>query len=481
MAKFNKKGTDGRVEESIRLAGGFGAKAARQDDEALLRRAVMACLLWEDLAYESGSKGALNIAGLIPKVDPETVAKIAIETRTKQKLRHVPLWMALQMLNHKDHKAYVREVLNAVIQRPDQITDAIALWLNKVKKGGKKRGQPAKLPKQFRLAIADIFPRFSEYQLAKYNRDGEVKLRDAMFLGHPKPKDNEQAEVWKKLVSGAIQPPDTWEVALSAGKDKKETWTRLITDGKLGGLALLRNLRNMNQAEVPYSVVSRGLLKLNAKWLLPLNFMAAAKATPAFVREVEEAMFRCFAQAVKLPGHTAILVDVSGSMQAKVSAKSEFDRIDCAAAMAILATETCERTTVWATAGSDGACEHKTAWLPNYRGFGLMDKIREASRTLGGGGIFTRQALDYVKSATIGDKPDRIIVFSDSQDCDFRNKKLPEPFGKTNYIMDVSANSRGINYSGVWTAEVSGWSEHFLDFIRSVEGLDGTGEEDSLQ
>jgi hypothetical protein len=43
-----------------------------------------------------------------------------------------------------------------------------------------------------------------------------------MFLVHPKPKDKDQEEVFKKLANNTLESPDTWEVALSAGADKKE-------------------------------------------------------------------------------------------------------------------------------------------------------------------------------------------------------------------------------------------------------------------
>jgi hypothetical protein len=66
-------------------------------------------------------------------------------------------------------------------------------------------------------------------------------------------------------------------------------------------------------------------------------------------------------------------------------------------------------------------------------------------------------------------------VFSDSQDCD-RTDRIPKPFAKHNYIVDVSAHSRGINYKGAWTAEISGWSEHFISYIASMEGLDNNFE-----
>jgi hypothetical protein len=65
---------------------------------------------------------------------------------------------------------------------------------------------------------------------------------------------------------------------------------------------------------------------------------------------------------------------------------------------------------------------------------------------------------------------DRIIIFSDSQDCDLPDRRLPKPFGQVNYLVDVSAHQHGINYQGVWTAEISGWSEHFLTYIAALEG-----------
>lgn len=104
------------------------------------------------------------------------------------------------------------------------------------------------------------------------------------------------------------------------------------------------------------------------------------------------------------------------------------------------------------------------------KGFGIFPQIVNARREIGGGGIFTRQCLEWCKENIKGDF-DRIIVFSDSQDCDNVNK-VPNPYGKYNYICDVSANTRGINFKGKWTAEISGWSEHFLTYIAAAEGLD---------
>lgn len=57
------------------------------------------------------------------------------------------------------------------------------------------------------------------------------KLRDVPLLCRAKPKNAEQAETCKKLVENTLESPDPREVALSAGKDKRETWERLLSVG----------------------------------------------------------------------------------------------------------------------------------------------------------------------------------------------------------------------------------------------------------
>jgi 60 kDa SS-A/Ro ribonucleoprotein len=471
--KFNLKSKllrrDTQFDETApRLAGGGGMVAARQDAESLLRRAVMSCLLWEDLAYESGQAGADNLAALVPQVAPERVAAIAIETRQKQKLRHVPLWLVVQMCKHDKHKALVREVMAQVITRADQLTDLVALYWKANARELTATGK-TKLPHQLKLGLADAFARFDAYQFAKYDRATAVKFRDVLALCHAHPPAGKE-ELYQQIKTRTLPVPDTWEVALSTGADKAATFTRLISERRLGNLALLRNLRGMAESGVNAATVIDGLARINDAGLLPLNFLAAAKAAPAYAAEVEAALFRVYAGRQKLPGHTVIVIDVSGSMGARLAAKSEFTRMHAGAAMAVLGREICERATVWATAGSDARHGHKTEQLPNLRGLGLVAEVEAAQGRLGGGGIFTRQCLEHLAKEMRGARPDRIIVFSDSQDCD-TVKKPPAPFGVYNYIVDVSAHARGVNYKGVWTAEISGWSERFLDYIAAFEGL----------
>ncbi len=459
MAKTNPKAVDRRFDPSNRLAGGYGPLAARQDPESLLRRAVLACLLWEDLAYTEGSEAAENIRRLVPQVPAERVAELAVEARTVQKLRHVPLLLGCEMARHPTHKNLVADLLPRIILRADELAEFLTIYW-------KEGRQP--LSKQVKKGLAKAFDNFDAYQFAKYNRKQQVKLRDVLFLVHPNPR--ERTELYRQIASNKLPTPDTWEVALSTGQDKNAAWTRLIEEGKLGALAFMRNLRNMEQAGITPAVIRQGFAKLDPGWLLPVNYYAAARAAPAWEREIETLMLQGLGKFPRLPGETVFIVDVSGSMQAGISGRSQMTRLDVAAAMTLLAVETCEHILLYATSGNDWHRIHQTERLRPRRGFALCDEVKEAAGRLGGGGIFTRQALEYVYAELHG-IPDRIIVFSDSQDCDHPGKQVPKPFGKANYIVDVSSHAHGINYTGVWTAEISGWSEHFLSFIYALEGF----------
>lgn len=461
MSKLNPLIKESNKFDSEKLAGGAGLKAAKQDNLSLLKRVVLANLLWENNTYIDGVSVANEISKLIPLCNAEEVAQLAINARIEQKLRHTPLFIAVEMLKHKDTKDLVKEILPKIITRADMITDFLAIYAKQ------NKGKIKPLSNSAKIGLAQCFNNFTEYQFAKYDRNSEIKLRDAMFLVHPKPEQGKE-ELFKKIANRTLDVPDTWEVALSTGKDKKATWTRLIEEKKLGGLAMLRNIRNMKDANVDKSIIKKGLSSLKSQMLLPLNYLASARINPEFEREIEDIMLKSYSELPKLPGKTLFIVDVSGSMGSLTSGHSNFSRLDQACAMAMLAINQCENYEVVITAGSDSHSrgEHKHIKYPK-QGFGVFQQLTEDR--LGGGGIFTRQCLDWCKE-NVGNSFDRIIVFSDSQDCD-RVNKIPKPFGKNNYIVDVSSEKKGINYKGVWSAEISGWSEHFLTYIGAYEGI----------
>lgn len=458
---------DTTLTDDERLAGGYGMKAAKGTNIQLLRRATLANLLWEDVAYMDGMRVSEEMARLIPLCYPEDVYNLAIEARLKQKLRHTPLFIAAEMCKHDGYRAYVSQLLPKIITRADMLTDFLSFYW----KDGK-----VTVCHQARKGLAEAFHNFDEYQLAKYNRDAAIEIRDVMFIAHPKALNEQEQTLFKKVANHELQTPDTWEVALSGGEDKKETWERHVKENKLGSLAILRNISNMMRVGVDKSIISQAIKSARSTMLLPLDFYKAAKMNPEFCRDIEEAMVTTYERLPKLPGKTLFIVDASGSMEWSISRKSNFTRMEVAGVMALLASYQCEKFELVVTAGDDDLMQHSSKWIqyPD-KGFDLIKRIPKSQ--VGSGGIFTRQCLEWCRETFEGQDFDRIIVFSDSQDCDYLDERLPRPFGRRNYICDVSAHTKGINYQGVWTAEISGWSEHFLSYIASFEGLENAFEQ----
>jgi 60 kDa SS-A/Ro ribonucleoprotein len=422
-----------------------GAPARHISTELQLRRSVLACLLWENEFYEDGVEIASRIAELVPKVEAERVAALAVEAREQMKLRHAPLLLVREMARHKTHRGLVAETLERVIQRADELCEFVAIYW--------KDGR-VPLSGQVKKGLAAAFPKFDEYQLAKYDRSGSIKLRDVLFLSHAKPRDDQQAGVWKKLIWGRLAVPDTWEVALSAagagnGASKGEAWTRLLAENKLGALALLRNLRNLREAGVDETLVLSALEAMNTQRVLPFRFLAAARYAPQWEQALEQAMLKCVAAQPKLTGKTVLLVDVSGSMIAPLSRRSEMLRTDAAYGLAVLLREIAERVAVYSF--SDRLVE-----VPARRGFALRDAI-DASQ--GHRGTYLGKAVEQLNAS---ERYDRLLVITDEQAHD----TVSNPKGK-GYVVSVASYKNGVGY-GKWT-HIDGWSESVVEYIRTLE------------
>jgi hypothetical protein len=441
-----------------------GAVAAQIDPLAQLKRSVMSCLLWEDEHYEDGLSIGERIASLVKQLPAADVARVAIQAKVDMKLRHTPLLLAREMLRTKDGRAAFGSVAEKVFTRPDDVTEFLALYWKD------KKDEP--LAKQAKRHVGEAFRRFDEYQLAKWNGGQKaVKLRDALRITRPKPKDAAQAELWRKLVKGELATPDTWEVALSGGADKKATFERLMAEGKLGTLAFLRNLRNMHQADVNRQGVAEYAEKAKVDRILPFQFIAAARAVPAWKSVIEPMMLRCLDGQTKLPGKTVLVIDTSGSMGARLSGRSELSRKDVAAALAILVREVCEAAVVYCTAGDDSTRIHATMPIPSRRGFALSDYITGSAvaQKIGGGGIFLVQCMKSIRERE--KEADRIIVLTDEQDCDTKLKpESADAFGKRNYLVNVASAKNGIGYRK-WL-HIDGWSDKVLDYIAEFEAAE---------
>jgi hypothetical protein len=421
-----------------------GAVAARVDPRRELRRTVLTCLLWEDTFYEKGNDIAAHVAELVAGNKLEDVAALACEARDQMQLRHVPLFLTRELARRKGAGPLTAEMLEHVIQRADELGEFVALYW-------KARKEP--LSAGVKRGLAKAFTKFDAYQLAKYNRESTVKLRDVLFLCHAKPKNAEQAETWKKLVENTLESPDTWEVALSAGKDKRETWERLLRQGQVGGMAVLRNLRLMLAAGVPPKLVAERLEKGIAR-ALPFRFVTAARHAPKLEEAIEKAMLKGIAGFEKLPGVTGLLVDVSGSMNYQLAKKGETTRMDAAAGLAILLREKAEEFRV---ATFSDSC----VTLPALRGFALRDAIVGSQAH---SGTYLKRALSTLEGGKEWSDVERVIVITDEQSHD----GILAAWTKRAYLINVGSYKNGISYGNGWT-HIDGWSERVLDYIAATE------------
>lgn len=448
-----------------------GARAAHITPVQQLRRLVMSCMLWEDNFYIDGKSIADLIREAVHKVPVGDAGAIAVEARNTMKLRHVPLLIVREMARHprlKDNPKAVSEALANIIQRPDELNEFVSIYW----KDGK---QP--LSKQVKLGLAKAFQKFNEYSLAKYNRAKDVRLKDVLFLCHSKPADVPQGWngwtknqrqglkegvsveqmrptgftkgelLYGKLIYDQLEVPDTWEVELSAGGNKREVFERLMTENKLGDLAFLRNLRNMTESGVSFELIEQYGNSRNWGRVLPFRFISAARMVPQVKHNLEHWMFKCLEGTPMLMGHTVLMVDISGSMEDKLSAKSDLSRLDTAKALAMLLREICEKVTI---------CTFDTRVElvdPTKRGFALDTAIGSP-----------RGGTDVGLAVSRGNAmhPNRLIVLTDEQS----HTRVGEPQGR-GYMINVATNKHGVGY-GKWL-HIDGFSEAIIDYIQFYE------------
>ncbi len=412
-----------------------------------LRRTVMACLLWEDTFYEDGKSVAARIKELSCQVFPsEDLAALAVECRHTHNLRHVSLLLLAALCQRASGSSLVSDTIFKVISRADELAEFVAVYaeVNGVTPGTVKK----KLSAQAKKGLARAFGKFDEHQLAKYNRDGAVKLRDVLFLCHAKPSDAEREALYKRLVAGELAVPDTWEVNLSGGADKKETFERLIDEGKLGYLAVLRNLRNMVEAGVHAEHIERAFDTAKGKEkVLPFRYVAAARAVPSWEPLLDRELQGAVGRLPALPGRTVVLVDVSQSMGGKLSAKSDLNRLDAASALAAVVNAAQLRVFTFS---------QTLVEVAPRRGMACIDAVKHSQPH---GGTYLAQSLEALHKIV---DYDRIIVITDEQTHD----GICAPKGK-GYLINVATNKNGVGY-GQWT-HIDGFSENVLRYIHEIE------------
>ena len=476
-----------------------GAKAYAMAPELELYTAVVTASL-SDTFYEKQDERTDRIAQLIGKVSPEFVARLAVYTRSVMHLRSIPLLLLVELAKVHNGDNLVARAVEKTVLRADEIMELLMCyqWRNPSSDPRKKLG---KLSRQIQNGLQRAFNRFDEYQFAKYDRDNlEVKLRDALFLVHPKAKDEQQQALFDKIVNRELEVPYTWETELSAlGQQQfdseelkqaafREKWEEIINSGKLGYMALMRNLRNMLQIGVSpaeMQVVAGRLAdaeQVAHSRQLPFRYLAAyrelEKVNSANVAELMNALETAVKHsAANIDGfdeNTRVLLacDVSGSMSTPISPRSSVRNYDIGIMLAMLLRNRCKQV----VSGIFGN-EWKVVNMPSDN---ILMATRHMESLCNSVGYSTNgyKVIDWLIENNM--VIDKVMMFTDMQMWDstgryknFENSwkkyKKMAPQAKL-YLFDlVGYGQLPMQLAKPDVYLIAGWSDRVFDVLSSID------------
>ena len=479
MSKFNQSTQGNRKTQTKE-----GGTAYKMHDKDKLVTMVLTSFFNEQKFYGDNSQELVATAKTIMNKDPEFVAKLAIYAREVFYMRSVTHVLAVELANHSEGRKFARKTIARIAKRPDDVTEMMSYQL-----GVYGRKQP--IPNSLKKGLANAFSSFDEYQLAKYNRTGkEVTLKDVFRLVSPSAKQGtERYELYKRLLENTLEVPYTWETQLSEKGNKKEVWEELIESGKVGYMALLRNLRNIVNAgasniNTVYNVL-RDPERVKKSKQLPFRFFSAYQVAQNELSDAGSKLLDVLNDAIeasvenmpKLYGTTFMAADMSQSMTWNYVSKDS--TVHCghvAALMMSMAHSFCDNsiTSVFATTFKTMNVSTRSGILDN------MQKFLDAHEEVGGG-TNLHLAIQHLLDNKI--KVDRILVFSDEQvyrDSYYGNSsaeliaKYRKEINPDVWVHSFNLNSYGNQqFVGEKTNLIGGWSEKALDFIRYAE--EGTG------
>jgi hypothetical protein len=480
-----------------------GAKAYDLTSELKLYTVVCTTTL-QNKFYENNKQTYDRLVDLLKNVDPEFACKLAVYAREKMYLRLIPVVMAVELARIYSGKSFISDLIERVIQRPDEITEMLAFYQYINNRTGTKKLN--RLSNQIKKGIKKVFEsgKFDEYQYSKYNRKTDIKLRDALFLSHPKPQDKAQKELFNKIADDNLDTAYTWETQMSeAGKKdsplttKKEVWEEMINSKKMGYMATLRNLRNFLEDGVSKECIEkvcdylRNPVAVRNSKQLPFRFLAAYRMMgeqpytgwdSVVNRRVEspytEMVINALEDAVKesiynIPmfdnENVLIATDVSGSMYSKVSSKSVINMFDIGTVLAMMMYSKCN-TAVAGMFGNDW----KVVSFPKSD---ILRNANEIYKREGEVGYSTNgyKVIEWANKKSKQYTFDKVMVFTDCQlyggDIvkEWKKYKRINPNAKL-YLFDLSGyGNTPLNVENNDVFLISGWSDKVFDVLKTFD------------
>lgn len=304
----------------------------------------------EDTFYESAQTRDDRFARLVHQVtaeDPDWVAQFIPWLRNEANMRSAAVVAACEYVKAGGPNA--RKVVDSACSRADEPAEVLAYWIG-------VHGKP--IPSSVKRGVADATRRlYNEYSVSKYDGNSkQFRFADVIQLSHAKPRDEKQSALYKYTLDsryGSVPSTDqlpmltlrkqinsgeitrdqlladpelmkkagmTWESLSGLGQMDAKAWEAVIPN--MGYMALLRNLRNFEQAGI--SAKSRNYV---VKYLsdpenvaksrqLPFRFWSAYKNTSGlgYASAIETALDLSLQNLPAFSGKTLVLTDTSASM-----------------------------------------------------------------------------------------------------------------------------------------------------------------------
>ncbi|MFD7698068.1 TROVE domain-containing protein [Streptomyces sp. NPDC059805] len=390
MARFNTRAAKARPTSRVTSTGRVlrtyeGGRGHERDARSELFLLAVGNFVSQRTFYESGAERDDRFATLVRELavsDPEWTAGLLGWLRTEGNLRTAALVGAAEYVKARldagaDDGPANRRVVDSVLRRPDEPGELLAYWTATYGRN---------VPKPVKRGIADAVRRlYSGKSLLKYDTASKgYRFGDILNLTHtaPDPAKPWQGELFRYALDRrhhpeTAVPPEsapvltahralmavpvgerravltseggaerlaaagmTWEALAGwlQGPMDKAAWEAVIPS--MGVMALVRNLRNFDEAGVSDEVAARVAARISdpaevaRSRQFPFRYLAAYRHAPSlrWAYPLEQALGHSLANVPALPGRTLILVDRSGSMfWSRLSDRSELNRADAAA------------------------------------------------------------------------------------------------------------------------------------------------------
>ncbi|WP_058041117.1 TROVE domain-containing protein [Streptomyces roseifaciens] len=458
MARFNTRapkaaGPVSPVTTTGRTRTHLGGKGHARDDRSELFLLAVANFVSQQTYHESGTSRDDRFAALVRKLaveDPAWTAGLLRWLRGDGRMRTASLVGAAEYVKARLDAGATdgptnRQVVDAVLRRADEPGEMLAYWTSAYGRN---------VPKPVKRGIADAVKRlYTGRNLLKYDTASKgYRFGDVLNLVHPTPDPDKpwqgalfQYALDRRHNPDTATPPAsdrtltahralmavpveerravvtgpggaerlaaagmTWEALAGwlQGPMDAAAWEAVIPS--MGTMALVRNLRNFDEAGVSDAVAEQVAARMAdpeevaRSRQFPFRYLAAYQHAPSlrWAYPLERALGHSLGNVPQLPGRTLILVDRSGSMWSPLSDRSQLNRADAAAIFG---------TAVAMRAADADLVEFGTTSAPvTYRQGESVLKVLERFGSLGG-----TDTTEAVRRHYRGH--DRVLIVTDEQ------------------------------------------------------------------